>query len=59
MIEGVKRGAYSLYTGVEVAITGLYRHPKEDYEKGGVFGGFKGVLKGVAGLFTKPVSGLL
>jgi hypothetical protein len=30
----------------------------EDYQKSGFLGGVKGVLKGVAGLFTKPVSGL-
>lgn len=56
--DGTKSALFALYTGCELAITGLYRHPKEHFEKTGAKGFFKGVLMGVTGLVTKPLSGL-
>ena len=56
--EGTKSATFALYTGFEVAITGLYRHPKENIEKSGAAGFFKGMAIGLAGLVTKPLSGI-
>lgn len=53
----MQHGGFAVYTGVEVAITGLVRHPVEGYETKGFIGGVTGSLKGVAGLVTKPISG--
>lgn len=56
-LKGLQYGAFSFYTGVEVAITGLVRHPIEGYAANGFLGGLTGTLKGISGLLTKPVSG--
>lgn len=47
-----------MYTGFEVAVTGLYRLPAEGYKKNGFGAGVAGALKGVTGLVTKPISGM-
>ena len=31
LLYGLKYGLFSVYTGVEVALTGLIRHPMEGY----------------------------
>jgi hypothetical protein len=51
-------GGYSVYTGLELAVTGLYRQPLEGYRNSGFFGGVAGTLKAVSGLLTKPLSGV-
>jgi hypothetical protein len=48
----------SVYTGVEVAFTGLVRHPMQGYSSNGFLGGVTGTLKGISGLATKPISGI-
>jgi hypothetical protein len=48
----------SFYTGIEVAVTGLVRHPMEGYDRSGFIGGVTGTLKGISGLATKPISGI-
>jgi hypothetical protein len=58
LITGIKYGIFSVYTGIEVALTGLVRHPMEGYANGGLLGGFTGTLKGISGLATKPISGI-
>lgn len=58
MFQGFANGMFALYTGFEVALTGLVRHPVEGYRKDGIGAGVTGALKGVAGLVTKPISGL-
>lgn len=56
--DGARSAAFAIYTGVELAFKGLYRLPKENMEKSGVPGFFKGVMFAVTGMFTKPLSGL-
>ena len=57
IFKGLQYGGFALYTGFEVAFTGLVRHPMEGYNKSGFLGGTMGALKGIAGLVTKPISG--
>jgi hypothetical protein len=49
-------GTFSVYTGVKLALTGLYRQPVEGYRANGFKGGVAGTLKGVWGLLAKPLS---
>lgn len=58
VFSGLLYGGYSVYTGVQLALTGLYRQPVEGYRSSGVLGGVAGSLKAVSGLVTKPLSGL-
>ena len=57
IIKGLQYGGFAVYTGFEVALTGLVRHPMDGYQKSGLLGGITGSLKGIAGLVTKPISG--
>ncbi len=58
LIQGSKSAIWALYTGFQVAITGIVRHPREEKKKIGTAGIFKGLAIGLAGLVTKPMSGL-
>lgn len=58
MFSGLLYGGYSLCTGVELAVTGLYRQPVEGYRNNGMIGGVSGTLKAFSGLLTKPLAGL-
>ena len=55
--EGFMAAGVAFYTGLEVAVTGIVRHPIEEKEKSGNIGVVKGIFMGLAGLFTKPLSG--
>jgi vacuolar protein sorting-associated protein 13A/C len=57
-VQGTKSALWALFTGFEVAITGIVRHPTEERKKIGTAGIFKGLAIGLAGLITKPMSGL-
>jgi hypothetical protein len=41
-----------------VAFTGIVRQPREESRKSGTAGFFKGMALGLAGLVTKPMSGI-
>lgn len=56
--QGAKSALFALYTGFEVAVTGVVRHPLENYRRTGLPGFLKGLLQGTTGLLTKPLSGL-
>lgn len=58
VIQGTKSAMWALVTGFEVAISGIVRHPREEKKKIGTAGIFKGLAIGIAGLVTKPMSGL-
>jgi len=58
-LYGVTAGANSLFTSVASGVGGLARKPLEGAEQEGAFGFLKGVGKGVIGLTTKPVVGVL
>lgn len=58
VISGISLGLFSVYTGVKLALTGLYRQPMEGYRNNGFKGGASGTLKGVWGLLAKPLSGV-
>lgn len=59
VLEGVKQGAFSLFSGVTEGITGIISQPIKGASKDGASGFFKGIAKGVSGLITKPVAGVL
>ena len=57
--ETMAKSARQLGGGIFNGITGLYTQPAEMQEVEGVKGIIKGGVFGVAGLFTKPISGML
>ncbi|CAI5525095.1 unnamed protein product [Closterium sp. Naga37s-1] len=57
--QQVLRGAQDLGLGFVGAVTGLVLQPLEGARREGAVGAVKGVGKGVVGLVTKPLSGLL
>jgi vacuolar protein sorting-associated protein 13A/C len=58
ILQGTKSALWAFFTGFEVAISGIVRHPREESRKSGTAGFFKGVALGLAGLVTKPMSGI-
>ncbi|CAI6006663.1 unnamed protein product, partial [Closterium sp. NIES-64] len=57
--QQVLRGAQDVGLGFVGAVTGLVLQPLEGARREGAVGAVKGVGKGVVGLVTKPLSGLL
>ena len=58
IIKGSKSALWALYTGIQVAITGLGRRTKTQHKKYGAWGAIKGIALGLAGLITIPISGI-
>lgn len=58
IVQGTKSALWALFTGFEVAVSGIVRHPREERRKSGGLGVMKGLALGLAGLVTKPLSGV-
>lgn len=58
-VDGISRGATSLFTGISSGITGLALAPMEGATREGTSGFFKGLGKGLLGLPTKTATGVL
>ncbi len=58
-LYGVTAGANSLLTSIGSGVGGLFSKPLEGAEREGFEGFFKGIGKGVIGVATKPVIGVL
>ncbi|OJJ49438.1 hypothetical protein ASPZODRAFT_129900 [Penicilliopsis zonata CBS 506.65] len=56
-LYGITAGGSAFYNSVASGIGGLARHPLQGAEKDGLQGFFKGAVKGVVGLATKPAIG--
>lgn len=59
LLDGVGKGASSLFHGFAGGISGVVTQPIKESKKSGLGGFFKGVAKGMGGLIGKPVSGVL
>jgi vacuolar protein sorting-associated protein 13A/C len=57
--EGLARGGKGLVMGVVDGVTGIVRKPMEGAKQEGVEGFFKGMGKGLVGVFTRPASGVV
>jgi len=57
--EGLARGGKGLVMGVVDGFTGVVLKPVEGAKQEGVGGFFKGVGKGLVGVFTRPASGVV
>jgi vacuolar protein sorting-associated protein 13A/C len=58
-MDGLSSSGMSIYKGIESGITGLVRQPYQGMKEEGFFGAIKGSLKGIAGLITKPLIGII
>lgn len=58
-VDGLSSSGLSIYKGIECGITGLVRQPYQGMKEDGFFGALKGSLKGLAGLITKPLTGII
>ena len=57
MVDGIGYGVTSAFTALASSVTGLVKLPKEGIMKRGIKGGIKGIMYGIFGTITKPVSG--
>lgn len=55
LTAGLRVFVYSTASGVR----GLYERPREGFQRGGILGLGKGIVKGLVGMAAKPVSGLM
>lgn len=58
-MDGISSGGRSIYKGFESGITGLVKQPVQGMKEDGFVGAIKGGLKGIAGLFTKSLTGII
>lgn len=56
--EGMSKGVICLSKGVYSGVTGLCKQPYNQIKKDGTHGIFKGIAKGISGLFIKPIAGI-
>lgn len=54
-----KQGLKSLFLGIKSGFSGLVQQPVQNFKQEGAQGFIKGSLKGVTGLITKPLTGIL
>ena len=59
LVIGVTSGAASLIRSVTSGVTGVISQPYKGAQEGGVEGFFKGLGKGIVGVVTKPMIGLV
>ncbi len=59
VVEGMQQAAHSVYFGLEGGVTGLFTAPYRGACEDGVTGFVGGMFKGVTGVVTKPLAGVL